>query len=158
PSGYAGAHLVVSQVESAPAVVRAGRTYLLRGTVLNEGSAAARGPVVVHLVRTAHRPLVVGRSLVRLGAHSSVGYMVRRRLPRSLERGSYALLACTMRAGFSGNLGCATAARHLQIGRTALPRVAGIAAAPPTRGCSSGAHSLSPFGAHVYSETGNGRY
>jgi hypothetical protein len=158
PSGYDGAHLVVSQVASAPAIVRAGRTYVLRGTVLNEGSAAARGPVVVHLVRAASRPHVIGRSLVRLGAHRSAGYTVRIRLPGALERGSYALVACTMRAGVSGKLGCATAERHLQIGPTAPARFGRITTAAPTRGCSSGAHSLSPFGAHVYPETGNGGY
>jgi hypothetical protein len=31
-------------------------------------------------------------------------------------------------------------------------------AAAPSEACSSGAHSLSPFGAHVYPETGNGGY
>jgi hypothetical protein len=38
------------------------------------------------------------------------------------------------------------------------PAVAGAPAAGPNKGCSSGAHSLSSFGSHVYPETGNGGY
>ncbi len=154
PAGYAGPHLVVSQLTSAPLAARAGRAYVLRGAVRNEGSAAVRGPVVVRLLRPGSLPLVVGRSRVGLQAHASADYAVQIRLPRALARGSYALVACAQRAGKSGKLGCATAARHLTIGATAPGHVS---AAPPSR-CSSGAHSLSPFGAHVYPETGNGGY
>jgi hypothetical protein len=35
---------------------------------------------------------------------------------------------------------------------------AGAPGAGPGKGCSSGAHSLSPFGSHLYPETGNGGY
>ena len=59
--------------------------------------------------------------------------------------------------GSGGALRCATAERHLQIG--ARPRSRAVASSSNAgRRCTSGAHSLSPFGAHVYPETGNGGY
>jgi hypothetical protein len=153
----AGAHLVVTNVSSAPAHARAGHGYTLRGTILNEGSAAARGPVVVHLLGVGTPPLTVGGATVSLAANDSARYTAHIRLPRVLHKGSYALVACVQRAGRSGRLGCVTAERHLQIG--SRPRVStarGVAASSTV--CSSGSHSLSPFGAHVYPETGNGGY
>jgi hypothetical protein len=145
----AGPHVVVSRVDSAPAGARAGGTYVLRGSVLNDGSKAARGRVVAHLLRPGSAPVAIGRSAVTLAPHSSGDYRVRVRLPRALHNASYALVACV-------RLSCVTAERHVQVGsRTRAVRV--ITAAPP-RGCSSGAHSLSPYGAHVYPETGNGGY
>ena len=143
-----GPHLVVSSLASAPAGARAGHAYLLRGITVNSGSAPARGPVVVHLVRVGSRPLAIGSTAVRLAAHDSVTYRVRVRIPNALGSGSYALVACV-------RLSCATAERHLQIGRPAPARVIADA---PGKACSSGAHSLSTFGAHVYPETGNGGY
>jgi Peptidase family M1 domain len=145
----AGPHVVVSRVSSAPANARAGGAYVLRGSVLNDGSDAARRQVVVHLLRPGSAPLAVGRTPVRLSAHSSAGYRLRIRLPRVLHDGSYALVACARQS-------CVTAERHLQVG--GAPRVARVSAAPPSKGCSSGAHSLSSNGAHVYPETGNGGY
>ena len=94
---------------------------------------------------------------MRLAAHDSAAYRAHIRLPRVLHKGSYALVACVRRAGRSGALGCVTAARHLQIGTEAHVDTARVPAAS-SPGCSSGAHSLSPFGAHVYPETGNGGY
>jgi hypothetical protein len=70
-------------------------------------------------------------------------------VPRSLRNGSYAVVACA-------HGGCATAERHLQVGRVPQPRLPARAAAPAR--CSSGAHTLSTFGMHVYPETGNGGY
>jgi hypothetical protein len=131
---------------------------VLHGSLVNDGSAAAWGDVVVHLLRVGSRPLAIGRAAVGLGAHGSAGYDVRIRLPRALHRGSYALVACVRRAGRSGALGCVTAERHLQIGRPARMRGVRATAAALSEACSSGAHSLSPFGAHVYPETGNGGY
>jgi hypothetical protein len=155
---HRGAHLVPTAVASAPARAHPGGTYVLHGSLVNDGSAAARGDVVVHLLRVGSRPLAIGRAAVRLGAHDSAGYDVRIRLPRALRDGSYALVACVRRAGRSGALGCVTAERHLQIGRRERMRGGRATAAAPSEACSSGAHSLSPFGAHVYPETGNGGY
>jgi hypothetical protein len=157
PAVHSGPHLVVERLSSAPARVLAPHGFVLRGAVRNDGDAAVRGPVVVHLLRPGMQPVVVGRTTVRLEARASGAYAVRVRLPSALARGSYSLVACARRAGHSGELGCATAGRHLQIGPAAVG-VERISAAPPPRGCSSGAHSLSPFGAHVYPETGNGGY
>jgi hypothetical protein len=152
-----GAHLIVSRVSSAPARARAGHAYLLHGIVVNEGGTAAHGPVVVHLLRVGSRPFVVGRATVSLAAYASARYSLHISLPRVLHGGSYALVACVRRAGRSGELGCVTAERHLQIGSRPRIRTAPVSAAS-SKACSSGAHSLSPFGAHVYPETGNGGY
>ncbi len=67
-----------------------------------------------------------------------------------LHDGSYALVACTRQS-------CATAERHLQIGPAARTSVTLVRSTTAAK-CSSGAHSLSSFGAHVYPETGNGGY
>jgi hypothetical protein len=152
-----GARVVVSTLSPAPAAARPGRAYVLAGGLVNEGSTAARGRIVVHLLRVGTSPMAIGGTPFHLDAHASVGYRVRVRLPRRLPRESYALVACARRGGTSGTLSCVTAERHLQIGRptrgAGVRVVAGAAAK-----CSSGAHSLSPFGAHVYPETGNGGY
>jgi hypothetical protein len=153
-----GPHLIVSRVGSAPSGARVGHDYVLRASVVNEGSAEARGAVVVHLLRVGMRPLAIGRAAVGLAAHDSVDLGVRVRLPRQLQKGSYALVACVRRAGLSGKLGCVTAERHVQIGLRSRASAARVSAAAPSVACSSGAHSLSPFGAHVYPETGNGGY
>jgi hypothetical protein len=153
-----GAHLIVARVGSAPRLVHAGHDYVVRANVVNDGSAGARGGVVVRLLRVGSRPLVVGRAAVGLAAHDSTDVGVRVRLPRALHKGSYALVACVRRAGRNGELGCVTAERHLHVGPR--PRLSAIRAstAAPNAVCSSGAHSLSSFGAHVYPETGNGGY
>jgi len=146
----AGAHLVVTRLTSAPAGARAGHAYLLSGTIVNLGGAAVRSRVVVHLVRVGSRPLAIGGTVVSLAAHRSGAYGVRVRLPRVLADGSYALVACAQ-------LRCVTAERHLQVGPAAHSRPVRLTAAA-SKTCSSGAHSLSSFGDHVYPETGNGGY
>jgi hypothetical protein len=152
-----GPRLVVTQLGSAPAAASAGRTYLLHGIVANSGTRAVGGPITVHLLRVGSRPLVIGTSRVRVRAGHSAGYAVRIAIPRALPKGSYALVACSMRRGTAGALGCATAERHVQIGR--LPKVRAVAAsASAADACSSGAHTLSKAGDHVYPETGNGGY
>jgi hypothetical protein len=148
PPAFAGAHLVVSRLSSAPAAVRLGGTYRLHGAVFNLGGSATHGQLVVHLLRIGSRPISVGRTSLRLGARRSAEYGVRIRLPRVLPRGSYALVACVQRS-------CVTAERHVQIGPV-VHQVSALSA--PPRNCSSGAHSLSAFGSHVYPETGNGGY
>jgi hypothetical protein len=150
-----GPHLGVSRLASAPADARPGRAYVLRGTVVNDGSAAVRGRVVVHLMRVGSRPLAIGSAAAALAARSSAGFRLRIAIPGMLRAGLYALVACAPRAGRSGALGCATAERHLQIGGAPASRLARTIAAD---GCSSGARSLSPSGARVYPETGNGGY
>ncbi|HEY8409381.1 MAG TPA: M1 family aminopeptidase [Gaiellaceae bacterium] len=144
-----GPHIAVSSVGSLPAAAQVGGTYVVRGSLLNDGSGFASAPVLVHLLRPGGTPVVIGSTAVTLAAHSSRDYRVRVRLPRVLRKGSYALVACA-------RLSCVTAERHLQVGPS--PHVVRVPAAAPARGCSSGAHSLSPFGAHVYPETGNGGY
>jgi len=104
-----GPHVALSSVGSLPAAARAGRTYVLRGSLLNDGSAPASGPVVVHLLRPDAAPVAIGRTALTLAAHSSGDYSVRVRLPRVLRDGSYAVVACA-------RLSCVTAERHLQIG------------------------------------------
>jgi Peptidase family M1 domain len=146
-----GPHLVVSRVSSAPLHARAGHAYVLRGRIVNDGTAAARGRVVVHLLRVGARPVAIGRTAVGLAAHDSSGYRVQIRLPRPLHKGSYSLVACV-------RLSCVTAQRHLVVGRDASTHTHHRVPAAAAAKCSSGAHSLSPFGAHVYPETGNGGY
>jgi hypothetical protein len=125
---------------------------------VNDGSAAYVGRVVVRLLHVGSRPLAIGRTSATLSAHDSRGFRVRVRLPRTLPDGSYALVACVQRTQRSGALGCATAERHFQIGSARIRAARVPAAASSIAACSSGAHSLSPFGAHVYPETGNGGY
>jgi len=158
PPSIVGPHLLVTRLSSAPTQARAGHGYLLHGFVVNEGSAAARGHVVVHLLHVGTRPLAIGRTAVGLAAHDSAPYRVRIRLPRVLDDGSYALVACVRRGGRSGRLGCVTSERHLEIGPAGRVGPVRVPAAASSEACSSGAHSLSPFGAHVYPETGNGGY
>ena len=73
----AGPHLLVTRLSSAPAHARAGHDYVLRGMVVNEGSAAVRGRVVVHLLHVGTLPLAVGRTAVSLAAHDSSSFRVR---------------------------------------------------------------------------------
>ena len=136
--------VVVPSLTSAPAAARAGDTYVLRGAIVNEASVAYRRLVVVHLLRVGSPPVAVGKVSLRVPAHDLVVYRVRVRLPHVLHDGSYALVACARQS-------CATAERHLRLGpagrasHTLVRSTAGI--------CSSGAHSLSSPGSHVYPET-----
>ena len=119
PRAVAGARLVVSGVSSAPAGARSGRAYVLGATVRNDGTIAARDRLVIDLLRVGDRPVAIGSTVVGLAARGSGAYRVGIRLPRSLPDGSYPLVACVAR-GRSGALFCATAERHVQIGRGAL--------------------------------------
>jgi Peptidase family M1 domain len=157
PPAFAGAHLTVSSITSPPVGAAEGRTYALRGTIVNDGSATAAGRVVVHLLNVGSRPLAIGRTSVWLAAHGSRTFAVRVRVPRTLRTGSYTLVACVQHTARTGALGCATAERHIRIGAARVRDARALDAATSTT-CSSGAHSLSPFGAHVYPETGNGGY
>src|SRR6266550_8846709 len=71
PPSIVGPHLLVTRLSSGPTHARAGHGYVLHGFVVNEGSAAARGHVVVHLLHVGTRPLAIGRTAVGLAAHDS---------------------------------------------------------------------------------------
>jgi hypothetical protein len=141
-----GARLFVSRVASAPTDAHVGHTYVLHGRLVNEGNIATRGVVSVHLLRVGSRPLVAGRASLGLRAHDSGRFRVAIRLPRVLHGGSYAIVACVRRTERGGEPGCVTAERHLQVGRARHIPPLRLLSAVPTRTCSSGAHSLSPFG------------
>src|SRR5215471_1352552 len=57
PPSFAGAHAGVASITSAPTAAGAGHSYLLHGTVVNDGTAAAHGSVVVRLLRVGSRPV-----------------------------------------------------------------------------------------------------
>jgi hypothetical protein len=156
PGAIAGARLVVSSV-SSPAATQSGRAYVLRATVRNDATAFARGRLVVDLLRVGDHPVAIGSTVVGLVAHGSGAFRVAIRLPRSLLGGSYALLACVAR-GRTGALSCATAERHVQIGRFGSVAHSAVSTGSLRGHCSSGAHSLSPYGSRLYPETGNGGY
>ena len=150
-----GPRLIVTGLGSAPVTAAPGHAYLLRGTVANSGPKAVHGALTVHLLRVGMRPISIGAAPVTLRGRHAGRYAVRVAIPAGLRKGSYALVACTMRRGASGPLGCATAERHLQVGKPAQLRVT---AARADAACSSGAHTLSSAGDRVYPELGNGGY
>ena len=157
PPRPAGPHLTLASVSSPPIHARLGRAFVLHTMVVNDGAAAARARVSVRLLRVGSAPVAIGAGTVDVAARSSAALGIGVRLPRVLRDGSYALVACARRGGRTGKLGCVTAERHVRIG--AAPRVVRVPTAAAAQAkCSSGAHSLSPFGAHVYPETGNGGY
>jgi hypothetical protein len=152
-----GPRLVVTQLGSAPATAAPGHSYLLRGVVANSGVRAAGGALTVNLLRPGTAPRVVGTMHVGVRAGHYANYAVRVAIPRGLGIGSYALVACTHRGGTTGLLGCATAEQHILVG-AAAHRPAVLVPARRTDACSSGAHTLSKLGDHVYPEMGNGGY
>ena len=85
----------------------------------------------------------------RAAAHHSARYGVRVRLPRVLRARLVRARRVRAAGGRSGALG---ARRPSGISRSGRPRTSRRPRrrAAPSATCSSGAHSLSPFGAHVY--------
>jgi hypothetical protein len=158
PTVRAGAQLELSRVASLPRGARAGRAYVLGGSVSNGGNANARGRVAVFLLRVGSHPLAIGSRPVGLAAHSSGAYGVRVRLPRVLAGGSYTLVACVRRPRTGGALDCVTAENHLWVGPRARVRRVRVSADTLSSTCSSGARSLSSFGSDLYPDTGNGGY
>src|SRR5689334_4519575 len=71
-----GPHVALSSVGSLPAAARLGGAYLLRGSLLNDGSSSASAPIVVHLLRPGGAPVAIGSAAVTLAAHSSRDYGV----------------------------------------------------------------------------------
>ena len=155
--------LAVSSLSSPPADAGAGDSFAVRGAVVNSGGSELSGDVTVRLLMRGQKPRTVGTVGVRVGAGSTTPYETTVTLPAKLPDGSYALAACTPNGG-EGLLSCASARRSVDVGapgdgaRTAAVRLAGTAAAADPDVCSSGAHTLSKFGDHVYPEMGNGGY
>ena len=155
--------LAVSSLSAPPADAGAGDSFGVSGDVVNSAGSELSGDVTVRLLMRGQAPRVVGSVGVRVGAGSTSPYETTVTLPQELPDGSYALAACTPIGG-EGLLSCASARRSVDVGapgaaaRTAAVRPAGTAAAADPDVCSSGAHSLSKFGDHVYPEMGNGGY
>ena len=111
------------------------------------------GTVTLRLLHRDRTPRVLGHVTLRVRAHATRRFGVAVRVP-ALAKGSYQLAACAPR-GIGGNLTCATGAHELQVagGDAIRGTVAAKQAAPPANGghtCSSGTHTLAPFGDHVY--------
>ncbi len=153
--------VAVNRIQALPAHAVAGHTYRLRGTVSNAGARAARGRVTVRLLHRYRAPRVIGRATLRVGAHGSRSFTVAVRVP-ALAKGSWILAACAPR-GIGGTSTCATGAENLQVagGDAIRGPVAARQAAPAVAQddtCSSGRHSIVPFGEIAYPEGGNGGY
>jgi hypothetical protein len=159
--GDAGAQsgLAVSSVSSAPVGAGAGASFRVHGAVANSGGSELGGDVTLRLLMRGQSPRTVGTVGVQVGAGSTGSYETTVTVPTGLPDGSYALAACTL-VGSEGLLSCATARRRVDVGgqddggRAAAVRP--LAAEPGV--CSSGAHTLSSLGDHVYPEMGNGGY
>jgi len=156
--------LAVSSLSSPPADAGAGDSFAVRGTVVNSAGSDLSGDVTVRLLMRGQTPRTVGTVGVQADAGSTSPYETTVTLPSDLPDGSYALAACTPNGG-EGLLSCASARRSVDVGsqsvgaRTAaVGPPAGTAAAADPDVCSSGAHTLSKFGDHVYPEMGNGGY
>ncbi len=161
PAALAAAPVMrVSGISSPPANARAGHVYTLHGRVTNSGPGLARGIVTARLVRSGHDALVAGRRFVAVGSYRSARYEVTIRVPSDLAYGSYAVVACTERADMAGAESCATAGRRIESGPgdPAIGAKAAAQAHAAAETCSSGAHTLSRYGDHVYPEMGNGGY
>jgi peptidase M1-like protein len=164
PESSAPTGLAVSSLSSAPADAGAGDSFTVRGAVVNSGGSELGGDVTVRLLMRGQTPRTVGTVGVQVGAGSTSPYETTVTLPPELPDGSYALAACTPSGG-EGLLSCATARRGVDVGtqgegaRTAAVRPSAAAAPEGDPGvCSSGAHTLSRPGDHVYPEMGNGGY
>jgi hypothetical protein len=97
----------VSEVSSLKAGATAGT---LSGRVVNDSSKASRSKVSVRIMRRGTKAPVIGRTTVKVAAHSSAAYSVAVKLPAGLAKGNYYLSACTPKgSGGAGALGCATA-------------------------------------------------
>src|SRR3954452_23480421 len=103
-----GAHAAVgvTEIGSLAGNAKAGN---LSGLVRNDGDRAAKATVTVRAMRRATGGAVVGRTTVAVGAHGSKAFLVRVKVPATLEKGTYYLAACTPQGGAdAGRLGCAT--------------------------------------------------
>jgi hypothetical protein len=163
PTAQAATHafVAVNRIQALPAHAVAGRTYRLHGSVSNAGARAARGRVTVRLLHRGRTPRVLGRAVLRVGAHATRRFSVAVRVP-AVTKGSWILAACAPR-GIGGTSTCATGASNLEVaggdpirGPVAAKQAAPAVAQAPA--CSSGSHSIAPFGDVAYPEGGNGGY
>jgi hypothetical protein len=153
--------VAVNQIQALPAHAHAGQTFRLHGIATNRGARAARGRITLRLMHRDRAPRVVARVSLRLRAHATRHFTATVRVP-ALSKGTYQLAACAPR-GIGGNLTCATGASDLQVagGDAIRGAVAAKQAAPAIAQddtCSSGKHSIAPFGDIAYPEGGNGGY
>ncbi len=134
----------------------------LSGKVVNDSSRAAKSAVTVRIMRRGTPARVVGRTTVKVAAHSATGYRVAVKLPAGLTKGNYYLSACTPKGTGAGELGCATAQKDVLIkggipvrGTATTSALARISQAPA---CSAGGRTLAKPGSRLYPETGNTGY
>jgi hypothetical protein len=162
----APAGLAVGSLSSAPQGTAPGDSFGVSGTVVNSGGSDLSGDVTLRLLARGQQPRVVGSTSVQVDGGSTGSYETTVSVPSELPDGSYALAACTP-DGAEGLLSCATARRGVTVGAPGAPTGAARTAAavgPSTNAaadpgvCSSGAHTLSKPGDHVYPEMGNGGY
>ncbi len=158
--------LVPTQLQSAPAGAHAGGSYLLNGVIEDQGTKAGGSTLTVRLMHIGSKPITIGAVGVSAAGISTSSFHVPIKLPSHLANGSYSILGCVPMSGGAGALQCATAERHIQVGRSPIPALKPVKALPVTRGpraivadaCTPGAHTLSHLGDHVYPEMGNGGY
>ena len=117
--------------------------------------------MTVRLLHRGRTPRVIGRATLGVRAHGTRRFTVAVRVP-ALAKGSWILAACAPR-GIGGTSTCATGASNLQVagGDAIFGPVAAKQAAPAVAQdatCSSGSHSIAPFGDVAYPEGGNGGY
>jgi hypothetical protein len=150
----------VSAVSSLKAGATAGT---LTGKVVNDTSRATSSKVAVRIMRRGTSARVIGRTTVKVGAHSAAAYSVAVKLPAGLTKGNYYLSSCTQYGGSDeGKLGCATAQDEVLI-KGGIP-VRGtavssaLAKASQAPACSAGGRTLAQPGSRLYPETGNTGY
>ncbi len=84
----------VTEVTGSPTSVSPGGTLSVEGEVRNTGRRDGRARIRVYL--TSRRDTAkIGSTSVRVGAGKSKDFSLRGSVPRSLDRGTYRLLACT---------------------------------------------------------------
>lgn len=156
---FAAPGVSVSAVSSLKAGATAGT---LTGKVVNDTNHATRSEVSVRIMRRGTHHRVIGRTTVKVAAHSSTAYSVGVKLPSGLTRGNYYLSACTPYGTGAGALGCATAQDDVLIkGGIAVPGTQGasaLAKASQAPACSAGGRTLAKPGSRLYPETGNTGY
>src|SRR4051812_33410405 len=109
----AGVGVGVTSLSSLPAGAKAGK---LTGVVTNEGATAAAANVSVRVMRRRTGGALIGRTKVRVAAHSTKTFMVDVKLPSSLKKGTYYVAACTPQGrADAAALGCATSLADLKI-------------------------------------------
>jgi hypothetical protein len=151
--------VAVSAVSSLKAGATAGT---LTGKVVNDSDHATRSEVSVRIMRRGTHHGVIGRTTVKVAAHSSTAYSVAVKLPSGLTKGNYYLSACTPRGSGAGAYGCATARDDVLIKGGTPVRGTQVASALATASqapaCSAGGRTLAKPGSRLYPETGNTGY